>query len=297
MMNPRPIPMSRPRKPVAVIHYVAHERAQSPVIDIAAAVGGRTIFVATEPLHDGESVNRVLLKSLKAVWKYQEGGMLVYGLPHELRELVKVDPDYTGIEFPSVVQGPIKRTWDACRSSFGLAQEVFFGASEEVEQPELPAHVTIATDASKQKSCNVVGIAAVSAGGQMKTSSITASKILEGEFAAIALAFTHLSRAQSVEVLTDSQHAAKALNYVLGGASTRRPGAGPEEIKCLHAMDKLRRRGVNVRVRWVRGHDGHELNELAHRSAVTARRNAQWELEDCPQLDNLREELHALVAS
>lgn len=296
-MNPRPIPVSRPTKPVAVIHYVAHERAQSPAIDVAAAVGNRTVLVASEPLHDGESVNRVLLNVLKLVWKHQADGMLVYGLPYELRELIKVDPDYTGIEFPSVVQGPIKRTWDTCRSSFRIAQEVFFGTDVEPEKPELPEHVTIATDASKQKTSNVIGIAAVSADGKLKTSNITASKILEGEFAAIALALTHFSRAKSVEVLTDSQHAAKALNYVLGGAVTQRPGAGPEEVKCLRAMDKVRRRGVEVSIRWVRGHNGHVLNELAHRSAVTARRNAQWELDDSPQLDNLREELQALVAS
>ena len=232
------------------------------------------------------------------MWAHEDGGLEIYGLPAELRAVAQLDPEFRGIEFPSTATGRLSSTWEACRASFALMQETLYRKPEQQKAPEEPAHLTIATDASKQKCSNVVGIAAVSTSGRITTSQVTTSKVLEGEFAAIELALSTVrGNVASVEVLTDSQKAARNLNVVLRGAQTQRPGCGPEEVKCLRRLNRVRRSGVQVSVRWVRGHSGHELNELAHRSAVTARRNAQWGLEDSPQMAHLHEELRQVVAA
>lgn len=285
------------RKPVAVIHHVARLNGETPCVDITAAVNGRTIVMAAEPARDDAEVNRALLSTLKQVWAHEEGGMAVYGLPVELRELAQLDPEFRGIEFPATTTGRLAGTWEAARASFAAMQEIFYTTPQQEQVPEEPVHLTIATDASKQKGSNVVGIAAVSTSGRIKISKVTSSKVLEGEFAAIELALSTVrGNVTSVEVLTDSQKAARNLNIILDGAHTQRPGSGPEEVKCLRRLARVRRNGVQVTVRWVRGHNGHELNELAHRSAVTARRNAQWGLDEAPQMAHLRDELRQVVA-
>lgn len=300
-MTSRPTPAMFARtscKPVAAIHYVARLTGETPCVDIAAAVNGRTIVMAAEPACDEADVHRALLRTLKTVWAHEDGGLEIYGLPAELREVAQLDPEFRGIEFPSTATGRLSSTWEACRASFALMQETLYRKAEQQKAPEEAAHLTIATDASKQKCSNVVGIAAVSTSGRITTSQVATSKVLEGEFAAIELALSTVrGNVASVEVLTDSQKAARNLNIVLRGAQTQRPGCGPEEVKCLRRLDRVRRSGVQVSVRWVRGHSGHELNELAHRSAVTARRNAQWGLEDSPQMAHLHEELRQVVAA
>ena len=300
-MTSRPTPAmfaTISRKPVAVIHHVARLTGDTPCVDIAAAVNGRTIVMAAEPVRDGADVHHALLQTLKQVWAHEDGGLAVYGLPAELREIAQLDPEFRGIEFPATATGRLAGTWEACRASFAIMQETLYVKPQEEKAPEDPVHLTIATDASKQKCSNVVGIAAVSTSGRIATSQVTTPKVLEGEFAAIELALSTVrGNVASVEVLTDSQKAARNLNIVLDGATTQRPGSGPEEVKCLRRLARVRRNGVQVTVRWVRGHNGHELNELAHRSAVTARRNAQWGVKDSPQMAHLREELRQVVAA
>mgnify|MGYP001941373219 CR=1 FL=1 len=300
-MTSRPTPAMFARiscKPVAAIHYVARLTGDTPCVDIAAAVNGRTIVMAAEPAFDDADVHRALLRTLKTVWAHGDGGLEIYGLPAELRAVAQLDPEFRGIEFPSTATGRLSSTWKACRASFALMQETLYRKAEQQKALGEPAHLTIATDASKQKCSNVVGIAAVSTSGRITTSQVTTSKVLEGEFAAIELALSTVrGNVASVEVLTDSQKAARNLNVVLRGAQTQRPGCGPEEVKCLRRLNRVRRSGVQVSVRWVRGHSGHELNELAHRSAVTARRNAQWGLEASPQMAHLHEELRQVVAA
>lgn len=300
-VSERPTPAMFTRishKPVAVIHHVARLTGEAPCVDIAAAVNGRTIFLAAEPVRDDADVHRVLLNALKRVWALADGGLAVYGLPVELREVAQLDPEFRGIEFPATTTGRLRGTWDACRASFAAMQETLYARPAPEKAPAAPVHLTIATDASKQKCSNVVGIAAVSTSGRITTAKVNSSKVLEGEFAAIELALSTVrGNVASVEVLTDSQKAARYLNIVLDGALTQRPGSGPEEVKCLRRLARVRRNGVAISVRWVRGHNGHPLNELAHRSAVTARRNAQWELEESPQIVHLREELRQVVAA
>lgn len=52
----------------------------------------------------------------------------------------------------------------------------------------------------------------------------------------------------------------------MNGAQTQRPGSGPEEIKCLRRLARVRR-------------------------------NAQWGLDEAPQMAHLRDELRQVVAA
>ena len=247
-MSSRPTPAmfaTISRKPVAVIHHVARLTGDTPCVDIAAAVNGRTIVMAAEPVRDGADVHHALLQTLKQVWAHEDGGLAVYGLPAELREIAQLDPEFRGIEFPATVTGRLAGTWEACRASFAIMQETLYVKPQEEKAQEDPVHLTIATDASKQKCSNVVGIAAVSTSGRIATSQVTTSKVLEGEFAAIELALSTVrGNVASVEVLTDSQKAARNLNIVLDGATTQRPGSGPEEVKCLRRLARVRRKWI-----------------------------------------------------
>lgn len=82
----------------------------------------------------------------------------------------------------------------------------------------------------------------------------------------------------SLTVLTDSREALRAIALV-------RTESTPTLNLDSDSLDECRRilglaAGVNVSFEWVRGHSGHELNEVADRLAVMARRNREMDVDD-----------------
>lgn len=98
----------------------------------------------------------------------------------------------------------------------------------------------------------------------------------------------------SLTVLSDSKAALELLERV----SADEPLTG-EDPDSVHEVKRIlgSARGVDIRFEWVRGHDGHPLNEIADRLAVLARRNREMDVDDLTghrMLAGVREDVKAL---
>lgn len=93
-----------------------------------------------------------------------------------------------------------------------------------------------------------------------------------------------------LKVLTDSRSALEMLDRVSEG--NLQPFDDSDSIsECKRILGSAR--GVNISYEWVRGHDGHPLNELADRLAVLARRNREMgvdELTNARMIASIRRE-------
>lgn len=145
--------------------------------------------------------------------------------------------------------------------------------------PSSAAPLTVATDASvgHVRGAPLAGTAWVSAAGDYEIGVCTTRVPLVGELAAIHRAVTCPHLTGPLTVLSDCRPAVHALGTVL--ETGRIPTAG--HIRENHQIARLlrlivvelRRRPIDVA--WVKGHDGHGLNDIADRLAVQARRCAQ----------------------
>lgn len=80
-----------------------------------------------------------------------------------------------------------------------------------------------------------------------------------------------------LKVLTDSKAALEVLERVATG--TLQPFDDTDSVaECKRILGSAR--GVNISYEWVRGHNGHPLNELADRLAVLARRNREMGVDE-----------------
>lgn len=80
-----------------------------------------------------------------------------------------------------------------------------------------------------------------------------------------------------LKVLTDSKAALDVLERVATGHL--QPFDDTDSVaECKRILGSAR--GVNISYEWVRGHNGHPLNELADRLAVLARRNREMGVDD-----------------
>jgi len=80
-----------------------------------------------------------------------------------------------------------------------------------------------------------------------------------------------------LKVLTDSKAALEVLDRVSTG--TLQPFDDADSVaECKRILGSAR--GVNISYEWVRGHNGHPLNEMADRLAVMARRNREMGVDD-----------------
>ena len=143
-------------------------------------------------------------------------------------------------------------------------------AAELTRREALP-ELIVATDASKATGRNGAGVAYVSAeGGFASKVYPEVETVLAGELLAIALALKHFPE-RRLHVLTDSKAAIASLTMSRAELLERRTR------QVVDIVDVVQRRtaGRDVRYSWVRSHAGHELNEIADRLAVAARRNRE----------------------
>ncbi|WP_137723540.1 RNase H family protein [Prescottella subtropica] len=137
--------------------------------------------------------------------------------------------------------------------------------------PEL----TVATDASKSRRRGV-GVACVSEDGvrhQMMVPDVTT--VLEGELLAIELAVARFP-GRRLHILTDSQASLQHLGLLDTDWALHATGGVKAVVSRLH--DVLRKR--EIRLSWVRGHNGHLLNETADRLALATRRAFEARIPD-----------------
>ena len=148
-------------------------------------------------------------------------------------------------------------------------------AQEERERQRIAAlpELTVATDASKSRRRGV-GVACVSEDGLRHQKMVPHVKtVLAGELLAIELAIDRFT-AHPLHILTDSKGALQ----LLGVVNAEQPL--PRDGEAAAVADRIRHSlvGREVRFSWVRGHDGHLLNETADRLAVAVRRAYEAQL-------------------
>jgi ribonuclease HI len=100
----------------------------------------------------------------------------------------------------------------------------------------------------------------------------------------------------SLTVLTDSKDALDLLERV--AADYNLTGEDNDSLQeCRRILGSAR--GIDIRFEWVRGHNGHALNELADRLAVLARRNREMgvdEVTNARMVAAVREDAKIIVA-
>jgi ribonuclease HI len=95
------------------------------------------------------------------------------------------------------------------------------------------------------------------------------------ELRAVLHAFEHLPEGAEVEVTSDSRYVVDALSKWIHGwrrRNWRTAEGGPVLNRDLIEAIDARARSLRVRYAWVRGHDGHPLNELVDALAQSAAR-------------------------
>lgn len=128
--------------------------------------------------------------------------------------------------------------------------------------PNPQRRLMVATDASVGTGRSSAGLACVDEHGRQFTWRLRSRNVLYCELRAIKLAVEHFSG--PLQILTDSR---ASVGLITNPAHRARPRvqAVVEQIRHLIA-DR------DVSIEWVRGHDGHPLNEAADRLAMAARR-------------------------
>lgn len=139
--------------------------------------------------------------------------------------------------------------------------------------PAIAARLQVACDASVGRGRAGGGIAFVTADGHFKAAPVrSTSNVCSLELAAIELALVHLPlKGRRLDVTSDSQWAVRVCHGDLEPARAQ---------DCARAARVRRMLGDRHRVRWVRGHVGDRLNEIADRLAKTVRRADQLGIGD-----------------
>lgn len=158
----------------------------------------------------------------------------------------------------------------------GLAEEAERVENLEAEEARNREPLRIATDASRGRN-GAAGIAWISAEGRHASRMVDVNAIAEAEFLAIKYAIDDaMSREanRKIVILSDSQQA-------LGALSGKRSPywATGKRLSQLNQMRALIR-DHGIQLKWVRGHSGDQLNELADRLAVHRRRCTDCRLGD-----------------
>ncbi len=125
-----------------------------------------------------------------------------------------------------------------------------------------PKRLLVATDASVGLGRASAGLACVDETGRQCTWQLRSRDVLYCELRAIQLAVEHFSG--PLQILTDSR---SAVSLITNPEHRSRP-----RVQALTERIRQHMAGRDVSIEWVRGHDGHPLNEAADRLAMAARR-------------------------
>lgn len=285
-----------PPLPAAVIHHRDNYN-DSTLSGAFIAVGTADAPAGVRQCHvdEGMDIRTHMIEAFLALWEtYRGTGLILYVSDGIVRGLLREQAEnYPGLIVRDVVSGArLQAAWRSAVCAIDEAQAELCGPGE-CEFVQEKRHLVIATDASKQSRGNTVGIGAANSRGNIRGSVITAGTVLEGEFAAVGSALRKWGHtADVIDVLTDC----RAVATILRHDRPKPTGAGGGQRGAVVQTLNNLRRTATIRIHWVRGHDGHVLNEMAHRAAMTARRCHEMNTGNqkefyCDFRDELQEEL------
>ncbi|MGV3072564.1 RNase H family protein [Corynebacterium phoceense] len=219
----------------------------------------------------------------------EEGATAVYVSSPEVCQVLTVYPEeYPGMVVRTVVSGAaMQSTWQACRTWHSAAvtslQDEYEAKRAREEEAKAAAeyaalaHVVVGTDASRNTYGTTAGWAAAATTGDIFTGCLRTRSIAHAEATAIASAVKRCGRRgfRTIDVLTDSMACYRLFNHPDQCSQMLQQSAMRE---CAEVVQQWRDAGVVVNIHWVRGHNGHVLNEFADRAAVYARRDCEWRL-------------------
>lgn len=179
-------------------------------------------------------------------------------------------------------------------SDFAPSPDAMAAVAAGIAQVEerLVTGLTLACDASRGRGRNVNGcgwVLAYQDGGPPLVGTYTTvadhGRIRAGELAAIRNGLQRTLNLHpalregvgDITVLSDSKDALGVLERFRSGEDCTAEDSEAQK-ECARIAATVQ--GMNVRFEWVRGHSGHQLNELADRLAVMARRNTEMGVDE-----------------
>lgn len=268
-----------------VLHYEMVRRGSKYYSFITSAVGEDKPTVMHQPLKNGkDEMEELMVQEFRRCWDSHpehHHNMVLYTTSPILRKLLVEQHDlFPGLMLRSVATGPaLTTTWSSARAALTDSILRFDMQREEHRRMSRKGQrMVVATDASKGTHSPAIGWAAACSDGQLRSGSIHGNSIEEGEFHAVQRAIKNFAAPHLgiLDVLTDSLEVYRFIN--LPHIRQRIDNPCKQATACLNAIDRAQREGIVVNVHWVRGHNGHILNDFADRAAVNARRCTQWKL-------------------
>ena len=237
---------------------------------------------------DQSAARSEMVDALLDLWnQYREQGLVLYVSSRTVRNLLKEQKELfdTLLIRDTITGEKFRKTWDVCSAAHHKQRCEKSASLSEIAKARTPLMV-VATDASKGKHNRAVGVSAVSACGEIRTRDLKLSSIFDGELEAINFALQQFGRnVERLVVLTDSR---QAIQYIQGRTSLKSTSG----VALKETIKRLSANGTDLNFTWVRGHNGHALNECADRAARIARRCKQLGTDNKTQLiANLRAEL------
>lgn len=288
---------SSPETPVAIIHLTRYGGRLDTEMELllSVAVEGAGARSGWFPVADENAVRGRLIDAFLDLWQdHRDTGLVLYLSDSTVRRLVREQiASFPGLVIRDIVAGGrMQSTWESCRACHHAEELTREPVTEEKKRSEL---LMVATDASRPKRGKITGLAAVGSDGRVRMSNMTSESVLAGEFAAVGMALkTWAESADTVWILTDSQKVSHFLNARTGSGGRKGMSAQDD---CLRKILELERQGIEVRISWVRGHNGHLLNDFADRAAVIARRCAEFKLDNRSDFaQRLRRELQQALS-
>lgn len=268
-----------------VLHYEMVRRGSKYYGFIASAVGENKPTVMQEALKNGkDDLEGLMVQEFRRCWDEHpehQHSMVLYTTSPILRKLLNEQHNlFPGLMLRSVATGPaLTATWSSARAALTDSIRAFDMQREEHRRMSRKGQrMVVATDASKGTHSSTIGWAAACSDGQLRSGSIHGTSIEEGEFHAVQRAINTFATDNLgiLDVLTDSLEVYRFIN--LPHIRQRIDNPCKRATACLEAIERAQHEGIVVNVHWVRGHNGHVLNDFADRAAVNARRCAQWRL-------------------
>ena len=219
---------------------------------------------------------------------HRHTGLILYVSDPTVRKVLE-DAGHRNLHIRSIATGRLAETVQVACSAAGAAYEDLVPV--EALGKKVPRKLVIATDTSKGKR-GMVGIGAASSCGRVVGDMARAKSVLEGEFAAVTAALKRWgSGADEIDLLTDSTKVVHILS--MANPPTH---YGEHQAEAIKMLQKVREH-TEVRIHWVRGHNGHLLNDLADRAAVTTRRCTEFQTDNVKEFfTTFREELAGALA-